>query len=100
MIVCSCNVLTDKDFTAAIKAILAEDPWAVIVPGRLMRELGKRGKCCQCFPNIIDLILKTVEEHHAILKIEGEPEYKQKMLRLRMDLIHKFRCGVKQKGCP
>jgi hypothetical protein len=26
--------------------------------------MSKRGRCCGCFPNVVDLIIRTTEEYH------------------------------------
>lgn len=65
MIVCHCNVLTIRDIHRAIDDLLAEDPWRVLTPGLVYMTLGKRGKCCGCFPNAVDVINKYVDECHA-----------------------------------
>lgn len=65
MIVCHCNVLTIKDIHRAIDDLMAEDPWRVLTPGLVYMTLGKRGKCCGCFPNAVEIINSYVEECHA-----------------------------------
>ena len=62
MIVCHCNVLTKAVITDAIEALVAEDPYRLITPGLVYRQLGKRGKCCGCFPQVVGLIVKRLEE--------------------------------------
>jgi hypothetical protein len=27
--------------------------------------MSKRGRCCGCFPNVVDLIIRTTEDYHA-----------------------------------
>lgn len=56
MIACQCNVITTKDIHAAMDAIWAEDPLRVLTPGLVFRRLEKRGQCCGCIPNIIDIM--------------------------------------------
>ncbi|CAN7670681.1 (2Fe-2S)-binding protein [Rhizobium sp. LjRoot254] len=72
MLVCSCNLITDKDIKEAIISLLDEDCWQLIVPGKVYHALQKRGRCCGCFPNVVDIIVKTTEEYHAIRASEGE----------------------------
>jgi hypothetical protein len=72
MMVCSCNLITDKDIKEAITSLLDEDCWQLIVPGKVYHALQKRGRCCGCFPNVVDIIVKTTEEYHAIRASEGE----------------------------
>jgi BFD-like [2Fe-2S] binding domain. len=71
MIVCSCNYITESEIVAVIEEMLADDPWHLIVPGRVYRAMEKRGKCCGCFPNVVDIIVKTTKEHHTRLKSEA-----------------------------
>ena len=72
MIVCSCNIIARRDIEAVIEEILAGDPYAVLTPNLLYHRLGRRGKCCGCFPHVSRILVE-----HAILvrqKIEaGEP---------------------------
>lgn len=64
MLVCHCNVISEKDIREVITALLQDDPWALIVPAKVYRELGKRGRCCGCFPNVVDMITTLTEEYH------------------------------------
>jgi|MGYP001398923331 BFD-like [2Fe-2S] binding domain. len=70
MIVCSCNYISEKEIVSVIDEMLAADPWQLIVPGKIYRAMEKRGKCCGCFPNVIDIIVRTVQEHHVRLQSE------------------------------
>jgi bacterioferritin-associated ferredoxin len=70
MIVCSCNYITENDIVAVIDEMLADDPWQLVVPGKVYRAMEKRGKCCGCFPNVVDIIVRTTREHHIRLKSE------------------------------
>lgn len=70
MLVCSCNLITDKDIKEAIISLLDEDCWQLIVPGKVYHAMQKRGRCCGCFPNVVDLIVKTTEEYHAARQSE------------------------------
>lgn len=72
MMVCSCNLITDKDIKEAIMSLLDEDCWQLIVPGKVYHAMQKRGRCCGCFPNVVDIIVKTTEEYHAARASEGE----------------------------
>lgn len=62
MIVCHCNVLTKEVITEAIDGLIDDDRYQLITPGKVYRELGKRGKCCGCFPQVVGLIVKRLEE--------------------------------------
>lgn len=65
MITCSCNYLTSADIERAIIEMLVADPWQLIVPGKLFKEMSARGKCCMCFPNVVEIIVKTTERFHS-----------------------------------
>jgi bacterioferritin-associated ferredoxin len=67
MLVCHCNVITDRDIKRIIRAFLADDPWQIIVPAKVYRELAKRCKCSGCVPNVIDLITEVTAEYHQEL---------------------------------
>ena len=64
MIVCSCNIITDRDIRGVITDLLVEDPWRLIVPLQVYHAMKKRGKCCGCFPRVVDLIVETTEAFH------------------------------------
>ena len=72
MMVCSCNLITDRDIKDVITSLLDEDCWQLIVPGKVYHAMSKRGRCCGCFPNVVDIIVKTTEEYHAKRQSEGE----------------------------
>jgi hypothetical protein len=65
MLVCSCNFITDKEIRAVINELLDDDCWQLIVPAKVYHAMGKRGRCCGCFPGVVDLIIRTTEEYHA-----------------------------------
>jgi bacterioferritin-associated ferredoxin len=64
MLVCHCNVITDREIVRIIRDLLADDPWQIIVPAKVYRELDKRCKCSGCVPNVIDLITRVTHEYH------------------------------------
>lgn len=68
MIVCSCNVISRGDIEAVIDEVLAEDPYAVLTPGVLYHRLGRRGRCCGCFP----LVSRILIEHLAKVRARTE----------------------------
>ena len=65
MLICHCNVVTEREIRDATRALLRDDPWELIVPAKLYRELGKRGRCCGCFPNVVETIIRVTEAFHA-----------------------------------
>jgi bacterioferritin-associated ferredoxin len=50
MIVCSCTMITAKDIAEAVSAIRTGDPFVVLTPGTIYRQLGKRPSCGGCLP--------------------------------------------------
>ncbi|RYH12816.1 MAG: (2Fe-2S)-binding protein [Alphaproteobacteria bacterium] len=64
MLVCQCNVITDRDIKQIVLSLLKADPWQIIVPAMVYRELEKRFKCAGCVPNVVDMIIKVTEEYH------------------------------------
>ena len=71
MLVCQCNIISDREIRQVIRALLADDPWQIIVPAKVYRELDKRCKCAGCVPNVIDLITAVTAEYHR--EIEAIP---------------------------
>lgn len=67
MLICQCNLITTKDIEDIVVTILDEDPWQLVVPARIYREMGKRGQCCGCVPNLVDIIQKVTETYHLRL---------------------------------
>ncbi|MEO7221968.1 MAG: (2Fe-2S)-binding protein [Devosia sp.] len=67
MLICQCNVITDREIVRVIKDLLADDPWQIIVPAKVYRELEKRCKCSGCVPNVVDLITSVTHEYHLEL---------------------------------
>src|ERR1700759_3897354 len=64
MLVCHCNIITDRDIEAVISRFLDEDPWQLIVPAKVYPELNKRGVCYGCYPNVVDIIIRVTENYH------------------------------------
>lgn len=64
MLVCQCNVITDRAIRRIITDFLDEDPWQIIVPAKVYKALGARTKCAGCVPNVVDLIIEVTEEYH------------------------------------
>ena len=64
MIVCSCNIITHRDIEVVIEEILLDDPYAVLTPNLLYHRLGRRGKCCGCFPNVSRILV----EHGTLVR--------------------------------
>lgn len=61
MIVCQCNILSKAEIEAAVEKLLAEDPWRLIVPSTVYHAMRIRGRCCGCFPDVIEIIAEVTE---------------------------------------
>ncbi len=66
MIVCSCTEITSKDIEEAVAALRTSDPFVVLTPGLIYRQLGKRPSCGTCLPLITKLMLSFDEEGPAM----------------------------------
>ncbi|WP_306118246.1 MULTISPECIES: (2Fe-2S)-binding protein [unclassified Roseitalea] len=64
MIVCSCNVIARQQIEAVVTEFLERDEWQLITAGMVYHAMHKRGKCCSCFPRVIDVIVRVSEEFH------------------------------------
>lgn len=64
MIVCSCNVIALREIEDVITGFLDADEWQLITPGMVYHAMAKRGKCCSCFPRVIDTIISVSEAYH------------------------------------
>jgi bacterioferritin-associated ferredoxin len=73
MLVCHCNLITQREIEDVVRELLADDPWQLIVPAKVYHTLSKRGRCCGCFPNVVDTIIRVTEEFHR-QPGGGEPE--------------------------
>ncbi|MEM5581254.1 MULTISPECIES: (2Fe-2S)-binding protein [unclassified Roseibium] len=62
MIICSCNVLSDKQLREAAKEMRADPNGKVPTPGAVFRHLGCRPRCGGCFSSVIDIIHEKVSE--------------------------------------
>ncbi len=70
MIVCHCNVIARRQIEDAVREILARDAGAPLNPQHIYRELGKRGKCCGCFPQVERVVEQMLA---AALQEDGAP---------------------------
>ena len=59
MIVCHCNILSKAEIEAAVEQLLAEDPWRLIVPSTVYHAVRVRGRCCDCFPDVVEIIAEV-----------------------------------------
>lgn len=62
MIVCSCNVISDRDIEEALLEILPQPNAPIPTPGIIYRHLRKRMNCCGCAPLTVETIYKKVDE--------------------------------------
>lgn len=81
MLVCSCNFITETDIRDAIREMLDDDCWQLIVPGKLFHAMNKKGRCCGCFPNVVDLIIDTTRLFHLERKTD-DPRAAELLARL------------------
>jgi bacterioferritin-associated ferredoxin len=56
MIVCQCNLLSKDEIEAAVEKLLNDDPWQLIVPSKVYHFIRIRGRCCGCFPDVVEII--------------------------------------------
>ena len=61
MIVCSCQVISDKDIEEALVAILRESDAPLPTPGVVYRHLAKKMVCCSCSPLAVRTIYETID---------------------------------------
>lgn len=71
MLICQCNIITQKEVEQAIIALLDQDAWQLIVPAKVYHSMKKRGRCCGCFPNVVETIIRVTEEYHARSEADG-----------------------------
>lgn len=65
MFVCQCNFLSRREIEAAVERLLAEDPWQLIVPSKVYHSMRIRGRCCGCFPEVVEIIGEVSERVRA-----------------------------------
>ena len=71
MIICHCNLIRESEIERVIVDLLDRDPWQLIVPLQVYHEMNKRGRCCGCFPNVVDIIIRVTADYH---KRQATPE--------------------------
>lgn len=62
----------ENDIKSVITSLLNDDPWQLIVPAVVYGEMGKRGKCCGCFPRLVDLIVETSRQFHLNMQTDEQ----------------------------
>ena len=71
MLICHCNVITEREIEQTILDMLEEDAWQLIVPAKVYHRLQKRGRCCGCFPNVVETIIRVTENYHTRSEASG-----------------------------
>ncbi len=71
MLICHCNLITEKEIEETILDLLDEDAWQLVVPAKVYHRLAKRGRCCGCFPNVVETIIRVTEAFHARSEASG-----------------------------
>lgn len=71
MLVCHCNLITQQEIEETIVSLLDKDPWQLLVPAKVYHALSKRGRCCGCFPNVVETIIRVTEDYHRRLDTGG-----------------------------
>jgi bacterioferritin-associated ferredoxin len=72
VIVCSCNVLTDKELRRAARELQSGPDRVVVTPGAVFRALGKRPRCGGCFNTIIPMIHEEAPADKGTPPAKGE----------------------------
>ena len=62
MIICSCNVISDKEIRAAVEELVGGDPNVVLTPGKVYRAMCCRPKCGTCLQHVVKLMHEHREE--------------------------------------
>ena len=97
MLICHCNIITEKEIEQAIIDLLDVDPWQLIVPAKVYHSLKKRGRCCGCFPNVVETIIRVTEKYHARSEVDGADvvSHLDRVRGLRVEYGSKFHEGRK-----
>ncbi|MEZ5852436.1 MAG: (2Fe-2S)-binding protein [Hyphomicrobiaceae bacterium] len=61
MIVCSCNVISDRDIERALLDIFRLPDAPIPTPGLVYRHLSHRMNCCGCAPLAVSVIYERLE---------------------------------------
>jgi hypothetical protein len=57
-------MITSKQIEDIVLELLEQDPWQLVVPAKVYRELERRAKCGGCVPNVVDIIVRVTETFH------------------------------------
>ena len=58
-------MITQREIEETIIRLLDQDAWNLIVPAKVYHTIQKRGRCCGCFPDVVEAIIRVTEEYHA-----------------------------------
>jgi len=85
MLVCHCNVISQKEIEGVVREFLDADPWEIIVPAKVYHVMEKRGRCCSCFPNVVDIVIAVTESYHREMGADADRlnELQAQLARLR-----------------
>lgn len=93
MLVCQCNMITDKEIENIVLDLLKADPWQLVVPAKVYSELARRAKCSGCVPNVVDIIVRVTENYHSQ---QAHPAGELVSLQTGLDKLKKQRSGVRR----
>lgn len=100
MITCHCNIITEQEIEQVILEMLEDDCWQLVVPLKVYHAMEMRGKCCRCFPNVVDIIIRTTEAYHARFDRDEADMvmFRQKLERMRIHYMGEFRAARRPKA--
>jgi bacterioferritin-associated ferredoxin len=90
MLVCQCNMISDRDVENIVLEFLRSDPWQLVVPAMVYKELARQAKCAGCVPNVVDIIVKTTENFHLA---QNRSAAEIIDVRVRLESLKKRRIG-------
>lgn len=64
MLICHCNVISEREIEEIVLTMLREEPWQLIVPAMVYRAFETQGRCCGCATNLVDIIARVTENYH------------------------------------
>lgn len=68
MITCHCNRISVAAIEETVRELLSEEAYQLIVPLQVYHRMAKRGRCCNCFPSVVDIIVRVTAEFHEELQ--------------------------------
>lgn len=64
MLICHCNIISEREIEDVVTSFLQQDPWQLIVPAMVYSSFEKKGRCCGCVTNVVDIIARVTENYH------------------------------------